>query len=230
MGTPGSPVRFRVRNLTKYYIQKKQPVAILRDLSIDLFDGKINGLIGESGSGKSTLARILMGLEPYEEGSVRYRGEDLSRVPRRSFLRENQIMFQNPYLAVNPYLKIHRILKEPLVIRKRSKSQIDERIRRYLDLLQVPSEVLNRYPDELSGGQLQRIALARTLTLEPEFVILDEPFSAVDEIMAMTLVRQFREIFLDLGIGALYISHDRARVRYFCHHISRIEKGRVVPS
>jgi ABC-type dipeptide/oligopeptide/nickel transport system ATPase subunit len=228
MAIPNQGIRFRIRELVKTYSKKDQEIPVLRGLSLDLYDRQINGLIGKSGSGKSTLARILIGLERFQEGKIEYFGRSLQEVPRGEFLSDNQIMFQNPYLALNPYLNIRQILVEPLTIQRKPRSFIRERVNKYLEILKISQVVMHRYPGELSGGQLQRIALARALTLEPGFIILDEPFSAVDEMMAMTLVRQFKSVFLQLNIGGLFISHDHYRVRFFSHRISRITEGQIV--
>ena len=138
------------------------------------------------------------------------------------------MMFQNPLLSVNPCFKLYKILAEPLIVYKKNKREINERIGHLLEILELPFSYLEKYPAELSGGELQRFVLARTLVLEPEFVILDEPFSALDEILAARLVRYFKQVFKQLDIGVLYISHHMKRVKFLADHVNIMEKGQVI--
>lgn len=223
-------IRFEIKNLYKSYKNKNEIFPVLKGINLKIFDKKINGLIGESGSGKSTLSRIIMGMEDHQEGQILYFGKDFQKISYRDFLTNNQIMFQNPYLSVNPYLTIKKILIEPMIIKKKSKKEIQEKVDFFLDTLNIPPTVLYRYPNELSGGQLQRICLARTLTIDPEFVILDEPFSAVDEILAMELVKLFKNIFIKLNVGVLFISHHINRIQFFSDYISQIQGGKIIKS
>jgi peptide/nickel transport system ATP-binding protein len=123
-------------------------------------------------------------------------------------------MFQNPLLSVNPYFNIKKIITEPLLIEKKNKKEIAERVDQLLDILEIPHNLLDRYPKELSAGQLQRVVLVRALILKPEFIVLDEPFSSLDEIMAARLTTHFKNVFNRLNIGVLYISHHLERVEF----------------
>jgi ABC-type glutathione transport system ATPase component len=211
--------RFALHGVSKGYPKrvgrgKHRFIPVLNEINLEIYDQKINALVGESGSGKSTLARLLMGLEDYDAGEILYKGNNLREIPQKQFRQKNQIMFQNPLLSVHPYFNIGKILGEPLVIQKTPKAIIKEKIDYFLEILELPRAFLRKYPAELSGGELQRIVFARTLVLEPEFIILDEPFSALDEIMAARLVRYFKKIFDRLNIGVLYISHHIKRVNF----------------
>lgn len=230
-------VRFELKSVTKFYPKgsatpaageaELQAAAVLAGIDLKIFDNKINAVIGKSGCGKSTLARVLMGLEEYDSGDILFHGKKIKTIPWRDFRKQNQIMFQNPILSVNPCFKVKKIIAEPLVIEKRDKKQIQEKIDHLLDILEIPKNLLDRYSQELSAGQLQRIVFARTLALEPEFIVLDEPFSALDEIMAARLIKHFKKVFTRLNIGVLYISHNLKRVEFLADTVAQMEKGKI---
>lgn len=225
-------IRFQLRGVKKYYhkrlgLRKRVTVGALEDVHLKIYEGKINALVGKSGSGKSTLARILMGLEDFDAGEISYKGRSLTQVPVRAFRRRNRIMFQNPYLSVNPYFKIRKIIAEPLRIERVPRPEIEKRLAALLEILGIDPTLLIRYPHQLSGGQLQRVVLARALIGEPEFLILDEPFSSLDEIMAGRLMEHFKGVFRRLKVGVLFISHHLERVRFLADYVSVIDKGRI---
>jgi ABC-type glutathione transport system ATPase component len=226
-------IRFQLERVSKFYLQKKssgktQPVPALNQVNLNLYDQVINALVGHSGCGKSTLARLLMRLEDFDCGYIGFRGKDIRTIPRKELRKKNQMVFQNPLLSVNPYLKVNKIVAEPLAIIKTPKEQIREKISHCLEILGLSHSCLEKYPAQLSGGELQRVVMARALVLEPEFLILDESFAALDEIMAFRLLRYFKEIFTQLQIGILYISHHWKRVTFMADVISRMDHGRIV--
>lgn len=214
--------RFRLRGVSKSYRQ----VPALASVDLDLLDGQVNALVGGSGAGKSTLARIVMGFETPDRGEVLYRERPLAAAPRPAFRRSNQMVFQNPLLAVNPLFTVGQIIGEPLRILGASSGA--ERIAGMLERLELPCSFLRRLPQELSGGELQRGALARALVLEPEFLVLDEPFSALDDLGAMRVLRQFKSVFQSLRLGVLFISHHPRHVRALADRVTVIEKGRIL--
>lgn len=223
--------RFILKNISKRYPANNFPA--LDNVNLVIYEKKINALMGKSGCGKSTLARIVVGLENYDAGVIQYQGKPINSIPTKEFRKKNQIMFQDPFLSVNSSFTIRKILWEPLIInklptQKEYKNEFNDKINYLLELVEIPSSFLNRYPSELSGGQLQRIVLARALTLEPEFIILDEPFSSLDEIMAARLIRSFKNIFAKLGIGVLYISHHLHHVKFLADYVAIMEKGRII--
>ncbi|MCK5055858.1 MAG: ABC transporter ATP-binding protein [Candidatus Aminicenantes bacterium] len=225
-------IRFELKEVLKFYYKKsgnsrKIPFTVLNGVNLKIYENKINAIVGKSGCGKSTLTRVLMGLEDYAAGEILYKGGKIESVPMKEFRKKNQVMFQNPLLSVNPYLKIKAIISEPLVIDGRDKRGIREKVAHLLDVLEIPHDFLDRYPGELSAGQLQRVVFARALVLDPEFIVLDEPFSSLDEIMAMRLIKYFKEVFTRLNMGVLYISHHLKRVQFFADTAALMEKGKI---
>jgi len=238
--------RFRLCLVSKSYGDHGRnaagALAALTAVSLDILDGQVNALVGRSGAGKSTLARIVMGFAAADSGEVLYRDRPISEAPLPAFRRCNQMVFQNPFLAVNPLFTVRQIVGEPLRILKAVPPRPDvfadegiagaaaamEKVGAVLELLEVPGACLRRLPHELSGGELQRVALARALVLEPEFLVLDEPFSALDDLGAMRILRQCQALFRRLGLGVLFISHHPRHVRALADRIVVLEKGRIV--
>lgn len=218
------PVRFLCRDVCRTYPRRGRGGKITRvkaldRLTLSLYEHRINALVGRSGSGKSTLARILMRLEKADSGTIRYRNHPLDSSDLTCFRRKNQMLFQNPRLAVNPALTVRKIIADPLKAARKGRKEIGQKIEEIMAVMGLPHSFLNRYPSGLSGGELQRVALARALVLEPEFVILDEPFSSLDEIQARRLIRHFRAIFKKQQIGVLFISHHLEQVSMMADHI-----------
>jgi ABC-type glutathione transport system ATPase component len=217
--------RFEFKGVSKFYYKKNRsgkrlPFAALRDVNLEIYEKKINALVGPSGCGKSTLARLLMRLEDCDAGEILYKEKNIALIPKKEFREKNQTMFQNPLLSVNPCFKVYKILAEPMIVYKKKKREIREKIEYLMEVLELPLSYLEKYPSELSGGELQRIVLARTLVLEPEFIILDEPFSALDEMMATRLLRYFKMIFKQMDIGVLYISHHLEQVEFLADYVN----------
>jgi len=236
--------RFRLRAVSKTYWGRRhgrrQPVTALAAVDFDIGDGQVTALMGRSGAGKTTLARIVMGFEAPDRGEVLFRERPLPEAPRALFRRCNQMVFQNPYLAVNPAFSVGQIISEPLrtlkaapprpdaVLDKRSAGGVMERVREAMEWLELPAGHLSRLPHELSGGELQRVTLARALVLGPEFLVLDEPFSALDDLTAMRILRQLSEILGRLRLGALFISHQQRHVHALADRVAVLEKGRMI--
>jgi peptide/nickel transport system ATP-binding protein len=237
--------RFRLRRISKSYRDRRQtsgmPLAALATVSLDILDGEVQALVGRSGAGKSTLARIVMGFTAPDSGEVLYRDRPLSEAPLPAFRRRNQMVFQNPLLAVNPLFTVSQIIGEPLrALKVAAEGTLDvavagnagasgaaEKIGAVLERLELPGTCLRRLPHELSGGELQRVALARALILEPEFLVLDEPFSALDDLGAMRILRQFKAIFQNLRLGVLFISHHPRHVHALADRVSVLKDGRI---
>lgn len=223
--------RFCLRAVGKTYFNRRSGrslVPALTGVDLNIKERCVNALIGRSGAGKSTLARIIMGFEKPDGGLVLYRGRPLAEAPPQIFRRQNQMVFQNPYLAVNPLFNVWQIISEPLRIAGANPAASLEKLTEVLELLELTVGYLERLPHELSGGELQRIALARALVLEPEFLVLDEPFSALDELTAMRILLQFKKIFMRLSLGILFVSHHPRHVHALADRVAVLEKGRIL--
>jgi ABC-type glutathione transport system ATPase component len=226
-------VRFELQNVSKTFRRRRSGpgphrLRALDGVSLALHDSQVCALTGSSGAGKSTLARVLLGIEPADSGRVLYRGRPLQDQPRREFNRANQLVFQNPFLAVNPTFCVRRIVSEPLRIAAIAPAAITEKVRSVLELLEVSERLLERRPWQLSGGELQRVALARALILEPGFLVLDEPFSSLDDLTAWRLLRRLKEIVGRLGLGVLFIGHHPRHVRFLAERVLVMENGRLL--
>ncbi len=191
------------------------------------------GLLGESGCGKTTTGRLLLNLVKPTAGTIRFDGQDLGShdaEQRRAFRRRAQLVFQNPFDALNPRFTIRRAIAEPLVNAKVPEPEHEARIARAVERVRLPplARYGDTYPHQLSGGQLQRVVLARALVLEPEFLVADEPVSMLDVSVRAGVLNVLRDVRDKLGLAALYISHDLALVRYICARTLVMYLGTVV--
>jgi ABC-type glutathione transport system ATPase component len=212
---------------------------VIDSVSLHLMRGETLGLVGESGSGKSTIARLLLRLIEPTSGEILYhssdpvaRSYDLRRVtPRemRRLRRKLSIVFQDPYAALNPRMIVRQILTEPFVIHRERPSQgLDNRLHELLAEVGLDPSALRRYPHEFSGGQRQRINIARALALRPEFLVLDEPVSALDVSVGAQVINLLRDLQHRYGLTYLFISHSMPLVRYLCHRVAVMQRGRIV--
>ncbi|MEM8823375.1 MAG: ABC transporter ATP-binding protein [Pseudomonadota bacterium] len=202
-------------------------------VSFELKRGESVGLLGESGCGKTSTGRMLVRLETATDGSVTFDGEeiaDLAGDDLRRFRGRAQMIFQNPFEALNPRFTIRAALAEPLENARIPKAEHEDRILWSMDLVKLgdAAQFLDRYPHQLSGGQLQRIVMARALILEPEFVVADEPVSMLDVSVRAGVLNVFRDVRDRIGLTAIYISHDLALVRYVCERTIVMYLGRIV--
>jgi len=197
--------------------------------------GQTVGLVGESGSGKTTVGRTLLKLIPATSGEVRYRGTDilpLSESQFRPLRREIQMIFQDPFGSLNPRLTIGEIVREALEIHfpKMSRGERDDRVAELLRLVGLQPEMVRRYPHEFSGGQRQRIGIARALAVEPQFIVCDEPVSALDVSVQAQIVNLLQDLQAQLGIAYLFIAHDLAVVEHISDHVLVMHRGKIVES
>jgi oligopeptide transport system ATP-binding protein len=203
--------------------------------SLAIAAGGALGVVGESGCGKSTLGRALIGLAPVAGGELRYRGErvdGLSSRGWRALRRELQIVFQDPLGSLDPRLTVGQSVAEPLVVFERSLGRRERRLRvgEALERVGLPADAAGRYPHEFSGGQCQRVGIARAVILRPRVVVCDEPVSALDVSVQGQVVNLLRELQDDLGLAYLFISHNLAVVRHLCREVMVMYLGRVMES
>jgi len=215
--------------------KKRKQVKAVDGISLKLFKGEIFGLIGESGSGKTTLGKIVMKLYEQTGGRLIFNGEDITTCDKERkelYRRQVQMIFQDPYASMNPRFKIRDVLEEPLIIHriKGSRKEHDERIIKALKEVKLnpPEEFMTRYPHMLSGGQRQRIATARTLILNPEIVVADEPVSMIDLSTRAEILHMMKDVQRSLGLTYLYITHDLSTARYFTDRIAVMYLGRIM--
>lgn len=234
MSDTSTPV-LELRNVSKTYSVKqgmfgaRKPLKAVADVSLTLGRGEVLGLVGESGCGKSTLAKILLGLEEPTEGQVLVDGEPLVGQNRRLLARRIQPIFQDPYSSLNPRKSIRDIVSLPLRVHKvGDAASQDKAVREILDIVGLPSRVLDTYPSQMSGGQRQRVAIARALIMKPEIVICDEPTSALDVSVQSQILNLLGDLRAEFGLTYLFISHNLAVVEHLATRVAVMYLGRIV--
>ena len=215
-----------------FFKRDKGVVSAVDRVSITVKKGETYGLVGESGCGKSTMGRLIAGLERPSGGAIELDGRDLATLKGRDAVtihRDVQMMFQDSYAAMDPRMRIDQILAEPMSIQKTGNArQIAERIMEIIEQVGLTEEILDRYPHEFSGGQLQRIGFARSLTLAPDLIVADEPVSALDVSVQAQVLNLMKDLQAELGLSYLFISHDLAVVQYMADRIGVMYLGRIV--
>ncbi len=227
-----------VRDLHKTYHSSgllggvKSEVHAVRGVSFDIHEGETLGLIGESGCGKSTTGRVILRLIEPTSGAVRFAGRDVLQASTRglrALRREMQIVFQDPFASLDPRMKVSDIVTEPLVIHEHAPSpQRQLRARELMHDVGLEESALSRYPHEFSGGQRQRIGIARALCLNPRFLVLDEPVSALDVSVGAQVVNLLRKLQQERKLTYLFISHSMPIVRYLSTRIAVMRMGEIV--
>jgi len=227
------PPLIEVRRLKRYFGSKQRPVRAVDDVSFAIRRGETLGLVGESGSGKSTIGRAVLCLLDCTAGQVLYRGDDIGKLSgerMRKLRSKLQIIFQDPYASLNPKMRIGAVLGEALSTHGLA-SGPGERERRIAELLQLvglDAEHAKRFPHEFSGGQRQRIGVARALAVEPEFIVSDEPLSALDVSIQAQVINLLADLRERLSLTMLFISHDLDVVEYLCDRVVVLYLGHVM--
>ncbi|HFE6867964.1 TPA: ATP-binding cassette domain-containing protein [Staphylococcus aureus] len=228
-------VLLSIKNLKQYFnAGKKNEVRAIENISFDIYKGETLGLVGESGCGKSTTGKSIIKLNDITSGEILYEGIDIQKIRKRKdllkFNKKIQMIFQDPYASLNPRLKVMDIVAEGIDIHHLATDKRDRKKRVYdlLETVGLSKEHANRYPHEFSGGQRQRIGIARALAVEPEFIIADEPISALDVSIQAQVVNLLLKLQRERGITFLFIAHDLSMVKYTSDRIAVMHFGKIV--
>jgi peptide/nickel transport system ATP-binding protein len=216
-----------------FWGQKRLKVHAVEGVTFDIHSGETLGLVGESGSGKSTTGRAVLRRVTTNKGRIFFRGKDITHAGReqvRALSKHMQLVFQDPYASLNPRLKIMDIVAEPLLVHGLVKNirEATEEVERLLELVGLPPDAGARYPHAFSGGQQQRVGIARALALKPEFIVADEPVSALDVSIRAQVINLLQDLQTEFGLAYLFIAHDLAVVRHISHRIAIMYAGKIV--
>lgn len=224
-----------VKNLKKYFrVNRRHIVKAVDDISFDIYKGEIFGLVGESGSGKSTTGRSIIRLNDITDGEILFKGENVhgkkSKRELKKFYLQMQIIFQDPYSSLNPRKTVAQSISEGLDIHGLVKNEHEKMLKVYelLETVELSPKFAHRYPHEFSGGQRQRVGIARALALEPEFIIADEPISALDVSIQAQIVNLLKRLQNEKGLTYLFIAHDLSMVKYISDRIGVMHRGKLV--
>ena len=227
-----------VRNLKMYFpvgssllASHRKTLKAVDDVSFDLYPGETFGLVGESGCGKTTVGRTLVRLYKPTAGKIIFDGADIANMDERTVLpyrKKMQMIFQDPYASLNPRMTVSSIIAEPMRLQGVKQEDISARVSELIEQVGLKKDHLNRYPHEFSGGQRQRIGIARALAMRPEFIVCDEPISALDVSIQAQVINMLEELQEQMGITYLFVSHDLSMVRHISHRVGVMYLGQMV--
>ena len=230
-------ILLKASNITKSYTQKKFLKKfvknVLNDVSLSLEQGKCLGIIGESGSGKSTLGRIITGIEKADSGVVEFEGKNIHQKENRNVKNDISIVFQNYVSSVNPRFSVAQIIAEPLIIsfqvnkNKIDKKKIDDEVKKLIKIVGLSEEFLERFPNELSGGQLQRVCIARAIVTKPKFILLDEAVSSLDVSTQVEILDLLQKLKKEYNLSYIFITHDLLTITYICDSVIFFKDGKI---
>ena len=230
-------ILLKASNITKSYTQKKFlkkfVKTVLNDISLSLEQGKCLGIIGESGSGKSTLGRIITGIEKADSGVVEFEGKNIHQKENKDAKNDISIVFQNYVSSVNPRFSVAQIIAEPLIISfqvnksKIDKKKIDDEVKKLIKIVGLSEEFLERFPNELSGGQLQRVCIARAIVTKPKFILLDEAVSSLDVSTQVEILDLLQKLKKEYNLSYIFITHDLLTITYICDSVIFFKDGKI---
>jgi len=210
---------------------RRKQLKAVDGVSFDLYPAETFGLVGESGCGKTTVGRALVRLYRPTGGRIIYRGADITDLDEKAvqpYRSKMQMIFQDPYASLNPRMTVSSIIAEPMALQQVPQADIDARVRELVAQVGLKQDHLNRYPHEFSGGQRQRIGIARALAMRPEFVVCDEPISALDVSIQAQVINMLEELQAQMGMTYLFVSHDLSMVRHISHRVGVMYLGHMV--
>lgn len=221
-----------VNNLKKYFNVSTGLLHAVDGVSFSLEQGETLGVVGESGCGKSTLGRVILHLQDNTGGKIIYKGEDVTKVNRKklsALRKEMQIIFQDPFSSLNPRMTVYQTIEEPMrIIGGYSSAEIEKRVYQMMDIVGLARRLVNAYPHELDGGRRQRIGIARALVLNPQFIVCDEPVSALDVSIQAQILNLMLDIQEEMKLTYLFITHDLSVVKYISNDIMVMYLGQMV--
>ena len=222
-----------VRNLKKYFPTSAGLLHAVDDVSFTLERGTTLGVVGESGCGKSTLGRVVLRLLEATSGQVLFEGQDVMQLGKqqmRMMRRRMQMIFQDPYASINPRMSVSEIIADPLKVNRlcKSRSEMDERVHELMDTVGLSERFVNSYPHELDGGRRQRIGIARSLAVNPEFIVCDEPVSALDVSIQAQILNLMMDLQEQMGLTYIFITHDMSVVKHISNEIMVMYMGKCV--
>ena len=210
---------------------RRKQLKAVDGVSFDLYPAETFGLVGESGCGKTTVGRALVRLYRPTGGRIIYRGTDITDLDEKAvqpYRSKMQMIFQDPYASLNPRMTVSSIIAEPMALQQVPQADIDARVRELVAQVGLKQDHLNRYPHEFSGGQRRRIGIARALAMRPEFVVCDEPISALDVSIQAQVINMLEELQAQMGMTYLFVSHDLSMVRHISHRVGVMYLGHMV--
>ena len=223
-----------VRNLKKYFSTPRGLLHAVDNVTFNIEKGKTIGIVGESGCGKSTLGKTLMRLHTATSGEVMYKGVDIASMPIKEFkknYRSNiQMIFQDPYASLDPRMSVLQLVEEPIKVQnpKLSRAEVTKRAQDMMDLVGLAKRLEGSYPHELDGGRRQRIGIARALSLHPEFIVCDEPVSALDVSIQAQILNLLQDLQKDRGLTYMFITHDMSVVKHISDDIAVMYLGQMI--
>ena len=220
-----------IKHLKKYFETKAGLLHAVDDVSFSAEKGETLGVVGESGCGKSTLGRTIQHLLDATDGTIIFKGRDvthLSKRETRDFMKEVQMIFQDPYSSLNPRMTVKQIIMEPLLIDGVKKKEAEAKVREMMETVGLDARFENAYPNELDGGRRQRIGIARALILKPDFIICDEPVSALDVSIQAQILNLMQDLQEQMGLTYIFVTHDLSVVKHISNKIAVMYLGNLV--